>query len=197
MNRIRFSQWLYIGLLIILTACQSASQSPGSEMLRPGDVIDGMSLRTGAAEVPPIWAFCASVVEEGNTTISFCNVPSLHDLGIGCIFTVGAGKLSDWNWSELIWEFFFDDKAVDLESFGIYEMVLPSLASKPSPVREVFRQTRNWDVVLTDLRPGQYTLRGIAHTGTNTYTWIIYLTIEENDLGTGTPWVGSNIHVTS
>ena len=158
---------LCIGLLVLLTACQPAGLTPGNEMLRPGDVIDGMSLTTGAAEVPPLWAFCTSVEEEGNATTSICSVPSLHNLGIGCIFTIGSRELSEWNGSELIWEFFIDGQAVDLESFGVYETVLPAMADHPSLVREVFRQARTWDVVLTDLKPGQHTLQGQVHTGTD------------------------------
>lgn len=195
MNRPTLSL-LCIGLLFVLTACQPAGQTPGNEMLRPGDVVDGMIMTTGVANVPPLWAFCTSQ-DEGNTTTSFCNVPSLHDLGIGCIFTMGARKLSEWIWSELTWEFSIDGQAVDLERFGIYETALPAMADNPSPIREVFRQAKTWDVVLTNLKPGQHTLQGVVHTGTDSYTWVIYLTIEGNALGTGAPWVGSDIQVIS
>ena len=185
----------------LLFACSNpgmVGQKPGrSSMLQPGAKIGDMVITTGAKEAAPLWAFCSSVQDEENTTTSSCNVPSLHDLGIGCIFTMGARRLSEWDWSELTWEFFIDDKAVDLESFGIYETVLPALAHSPSPICEVFRQVVTWDVVLTNLRPGQHTLRGIVHTGIDTYTWLVYLTIEENEVGTRILWAGSNIQVTS
>lgn len=29
-------------------------------MFRPGDTIDGISLTTGSADAPPLWAFCSS-----------------------------------------------------------------------------------------------------------------------------------------
>jgi len=188
MNKIRLSQLLYFGLLLVLTACQSVGQR--GEMFQPGDTIDGMSLTTGAKDAPPLWAFCSPAQYVGNTTTSDCNVPLIPRLAIGHILMPGDDTLTRLDWSEISWELTIDDQPIDLKSFGTHDFVLPAMSHNPSPVREVFMQFTAWDVVLTNLSPGEHTLQGLAQMGTDSYTWVLHLTIKGNDLGTGTPWVG-------
>ena len=187
MNRIRFSQWLYIGLLILLTACQSASQSPGNEMLKPGDVIDGMKLTTGAANATPLWAFCPSAQHTGNTAVAYCNVPIISRLAIGHIVMPDDDILNSLDWSKIIWELNIDDHPMDLSSFGTYDSVLPVMPHNSSMIREVFIQKTVWDVVLTNLNPGEHKIQGFAKVGTDSYSWVIHLTIEGSDLDQGIP----------
>jgi hypothetical protein len=197
MNKIRFPKILSIGLLVILTACQAAGQPSSAAMLKPGDTIDGMSLTTGAVDVPPLWAFCSPGQHSGNTTSSECNVPVLPRLGIGHLFMVSDDTLSDLDWSELTWQLFIDDQPVDLEAFGTLEYIMPAISKSPSPVREVFKSFTAWDVVLTDLSPGEHTIHAFAQMGSDSYHWVIHLTIQGNDLGTGTPWVGPEVQEVS
>jgi hypothetical protein len=82
------------------------------------------------------------------------------------------------DWSEFTWELSIDGWVLDLDTFGKYDYVMPTLSHPPCPVREVFAKITTWDVVLTDLKPGTYTLRGQAQADTDTYTWIINLIIE-------------------
>jgi hypothetical protein len=82
------------------------------------------------------------------------------------------------DWSEFTWELSIDGWSLDLDTFGMYDYVMPTLSHPPCPVREVFAKFTTWDVVLTDLKPGTYALHGQAHAGTDTYTWIINLIIE-------------------
>jgi len=197
MNSIRFFQWLYIGVLIILTACQSASQSLGGEMLKPGDVIDGMRLTTGTKDATPLWAFCPPTQHTGNTSVSYCNVPILSRLAIGHIVMPDDDFLNRLDWSEISWELNIDDQPIDLNSFGTYDSILPVMPHNSSLIREVFVQYTVWDVVLTNLSPGEHTIQGLAQNGTDSYSWVIHLTIEGNDLGQRTPWAGSDIQVVS
>lgn len=190
MNKIRLSQLLYFALLFMLTACQAAGQPLSLAMSRPGDTIDGMVLTTGAADAPPIWAFCSPGQHSGNTTTSDCNVPVLPSLGIGHLFMVSDDTLSDLDWSELTWQLSLDDQPVDLEAFGTFEYVMPVMSKGHSTVGEVFKKFTAWDVVLTNLTPGDHTIHGLAQMGTESYNWVIQLTIEGNDLGRGTLWVG-------
>jgi hypothetical protein len=83
-----------------------------------------------------------------------------------------------------------------LQSFGTYDFVLPAMSHHPSPIREVFLKFTAWDVVLTNLAPGEHTLHGSAQMGTDSYDWVIHLTIRGNDLGTGTPWAGLRMQET-
>ena len=183
---------LFVGLLLILEACYPAGKTLGSETLKPGDVIDGMRLTTGAKDATPLWAFCPLGQHTGNTSVSYCNVPVLSRLAIGHI-VMPDDILNRLDWSETGWELNIDDQPIDLRSFGTYDSVLPVMPHNSSPVREVFVQNTIWDVVLTNLSPGEHTIQGLARIGTGSYSWVIYLTIEGSDLGQGIPWIGSDI----
>jgi hypothetical protein len=174
----------------MLTACQAAGQPGNTEVFGPGDRIDGMSLTTGATNAAPLLAFCSPAQQSGYTTISDCHVPLLPKLAIGQIFMLADDSFSGLDWSELSWQFFMDDRAVDLESFGTYDFVVPTLLNSRSPIREVFTRSTAWDVVLTNLTPGEHTLRGLAQAETDSYSWIVNLTIEASDPETGMRWTG-------
>lgn len=179
MNKIRLSQLLYCGLLCVLTACQAAGQPLSAEMFRPGDIIDGMSLTTGAAEAPPLWAFCSGSQESDHVKTFNCRAPVLPTLAIGHIFLFADETLTNLNWSELVWELSIDDRAVDLGLFGTFDYVMPSTPQSRSPIREVFEKAIAWNVVLTNLNPGEHTLRFLAQSETDSYTWFVNLMIEE------------------
>ena len=191
-KRTSLALW-FIGLFLILAACHPAGKSIGSEMLKPGDVIDGMRLTTGTKDASSLWAFCPPVQPTGNTVVSYCNVPILPRLAIGHIVMPDADILNSLDWSEISWRFNIDDQPLDLSSFGTYEYALPVMPHKSSLIREVFMQYTDWDVVLTNLSPGEHTIQGLALIGTDNYSWVIHLTIEESDRGQGTSWVGSDI----
>lgn len=162
-------------------------------MFQPGDMVGGMSLTTGTQDAAPLWAFCSRAHHAGNTTTADCSVPAVPRLAIGHILMPGDDALAMLNWSEISWELTIDGQPVDLKSFGTYEFVLPAMSPDPSSVREVFVQYTARDVVLTNLSSGEHTIHGSAQMGSNSHTWVMHLTIEGNDLGSGTPWAGSEI----
>jgi hypothetical protein len=183
MNKIRFPKVLVVGLLVMLTACQAVGQPRSAEVFRPGDTIDGMLLTTGAQDASPVWAYCSAAQTAGNTTVSDCTIPFMvTNLAIGHVFMVADENLSELDWSELTWQFSIDDRPLELESFGRYDFVLPATLSNGSPIREVHKQFTAWDVVLTNLSPGKHTLRGLAQSEIDSYTWVINLSIEAS------PW---------
>jgi hypothetical protein len=147
-------------------------------MLKPGDQIDGMILATGAADAPPLWAFCSPAPEnDGGITLS-CQVPPLPKLAIGHTFGVANQALQALDWSAINWELYLDGYPLDVEAFGVHNYVMPDLAPGPSPIREIFRQMKTWDVVLTNPTPGIHILRGTAYTEGDTYTWVVNFTFE-------------------
>ena len=177
MNKTRRVQWLSIGWLVILVACQSAGQPGGGAMFRPGDTLGGMNLTTGAADVPPLWAFCSSAPENTHIRTFQCRAPVLQALAIGHAFLLADEALTSLDRSELVWELTIDDQAVDLESFGTFDYVMPSMTKSPSPVREVFKKATAWNVVMTNLNPGEHTLYYKAHSKRESYLWLVHLTI--------------------
>lgn len=197
MNKIHFSQLVLCGLLVLTTACQAAGQSFNATMFRPGDTLGGMTLTTGAQDAAPVWAFCSAAQHVGNTTTSDCSVPLVPRLAIGHIIMPGDDALSRLDWSEILWELTIDGQPIDLKSFGTYSFALPAMSHDPSPVREVFVQFTAWDVVLTDLNPGKYTIQGLGKMGADRHNWVLRLTVEENPLGAGASWVGPNFQETS
>ena len=166
--------WLSFNLLVaVVSACQPVTQSTEQSMLKPGDVIDGMTITTGAAKTPPLWAFCPPAIENDGILSVDCQVPQLAELAIGHTFGVADQALQTLDWSTLTWELDLDGHLLDLESFGTYDYVMPDLAPHPSPIREVFRPMRDWDVVLTNPKPGMHTLHGVARAETDTYGWVV------------------------
>ena len=171
--------WFNFSLLIaVVVVYQSASKSADELKLKPGDEINGMVITTGAAKVPPLWAFCPPAPVNDGVRVVECRVPSLPRLAIGHTFRLANPALQTLDWSALTWELSVDGQPVDLEAFGIYDFVLPDLAPHPSPVREIFRQFKAWDVILTNLMPGAHTLHGIAYSEAVTYTWTVNFTVE-------------------
>jgi hypothetical protein len=189
MKDVRLPKVLLLGLIFVLTACQAAGRSPTTEMFRPGDVIDGMSLTTGAKDAIPLWTFCSLPQSVGNTTTSYCSVPLISRLAIGHIIMPGENTLAMLDWSKISWELTIDGQPVDLQSFGTYDFAMPAMSHSPAPVREIFVRFTAWDVVLTNLNPGEHTLQWAARMGNESYTWVAHLTIE----ATGTPWAGPEI----
>lgn len=165
-------------LIAVATACQPVTQSTERAMLKPGDEIDGMIITTGAAKAPPLWAFCPPVLENDGVTSVDCRVPQLPRLAIGHAFGLANPALQASDWSALTWDFYADGQPVDLEAFGTYNYVMPDLALGPSPIREIFRQMKAWDVVLINPTPRTHTVQGVAGAEANTYTWFVNFTIQ-------------------
>ena len=178
MNNKRLSHLLVIGLFFLLTACQAAGQPLSAAMIGSGDTVNGMGLTTGVADAPPLWGFCSSSQTGSHIKTFNCRAPVLPTLAIGHIFLFADEVLANLDWSDLVWELSIDDQAVDLESFGTIEYVMPVIAPKPSSVREVFIKATAWNVVLTNLNPGEHTLRFLAQSETDSYTWFVNLVIE-------------------
>lgn len=166
-----------------LAISQSAVKpaAPEAALLRAGDSIDGMTLSQGAGEARPLWAFCSNSPEGKGSYILDCRAPALPALGIGNIFLHTDEGITNLDWSDLVWELSIDAQDVDLESFGTFDYVRPSLSKNPSPVREVFKRGTAWDIVLTDLTPGHHTLWFVAQSKIESYTWFVNLDIEAVD----------------
>src|SRR5512139_3874446 len=138
MNRISFPRFLFTGVLFLLAACQAVQ--PFSPASRPGDRVAGMNLTTGIQGIKPLQAFCSTTQQSGTSMISECSVPATARLPIGQIFMLADHPLN----------------RLDLEAFGTFKYAVPSIPSSPSPFKEVFRIVEAWDVVLTDLTPGEH-----------------------------------------
>jgi hypothetical protein len=178
MNRVRLIQFLSAGLLFLIAACQTAGQLLNAAAFRPGDTINGMGLTTGAADAPSLWAFCSGSQQGDHMQTFDCRAPVLPALAIGHIFLLTDEAFANLSWSDLVWQLSINGQPVDLESFGTFDYVTPSMAKSPSPVREVFEKATAWNVVLTNLNPGEHTLRFLAQSDTDSYTWLVHLVID-------------------
>jgi hypothetical protein len=181
MNTNRLSRLSIVAMLFLLAACQAAGQPLSAAMVKSGDAINGMNLTTGAVDAPPLWAFCSNSQEANHIKTFNCRAPVLPALAIGHIFLLADEVLANTDWSDLVWELSMDDQAVDLESFGTFDYVMPSMSKSPSSVQEVFKKATAWNIVLTNLNPGEHTLRFLAQSETDSYTWFVNLVIEATD----------------
>ena len=162
-----------------LAACQTTAQISTSDSLNLDSSLNGMSLTRGAADVPALWLFCSSQVS-GTATTADCKVPQMSKLAIGHAFLPSEATLRGAAWSDLSWELSIDGKPVNLDEFGTYDYVMPTMVPNPSLVREVFMTFTAWDIVLTNLQPGSHTLHGLVRTETEAYRWVVNLVIEGN-----------------
>jgi hypothetical protein len=181
MNSKRFYHALSLGLLIFMTACGSTGQPLNAVMSQPGDAINGLTLATGAENALPLWAFCSASSENSLIQTFNCRASELQTLAIGHVFLLSEMASLNSDRSDLVWDLSIDDQIVDLESFGKFEYVMPSMAKSPSLVREVFKKAIGWNIVLTNLNPGEHTLSFRAQSEADTYLWLVNLVIEESD----------------
>jgi hypothetical protein len=136
-----------------------------------------MRLETGAIDAPPLLAFCSPAQLVGNVITSECQLPALPSLAIGYLpLPVDAG-LEAIDWSVTRWALSIDEQPLDLEAFGTYHYVMPATPMKPSLTSEVFKEFNAWDVVLTNLSPGEHTLYFTGQTETTNTLWVIQLNI--------------------
>jgi hypothetical protein len=184
MIKFYFANFAKLVLAFILAVLQLDAKiaAAHTSMITVGDEIDGMILTKGAADARPLWAFCASEINK-NVTTANCRVPQMPKLAIGHGFLGTDEAFLGTEWSELKWELYIDDKLIDLNDFGTYSYVLPTMAPNPSVVREVFMKFTAWDIVLTDLQPGAHILEGQVRGGAEEYSWVVNLVIEESSQG--------------
>lgn len=173
-------------LLLALSQVSVRGAHANVLIIHAGDEIDGMTLTTGAADARPLWAFCAAEVRV-NVTTANCRVPQVSRLAIGHVF-LGTGQVfSELDWSQLRWEIYFDDAFINLDSFGTHDYVLPTMTLNPSLIREDLVRFKAWDIVLTNLQPGVYTINGRVFAGEEEYRWAVTLEIEGQSLSDGGP----------
>src|SRR5687767_4692738 len=122
-----FSDFAKLVFAFVLAFLQSDAATAHTSMLTVGDEIDGMILTTGAADARPLWAFCATEVSK-NVTTADCRVPQLSKLAIGHVFLGTDHAFSETKWSELQWELYLDDQYINLDQFGTYDYLLPTMA---------------------------------------------------------------------
>jgi hypothetical protein len=149
-------------------------------MLQPGGKIGNMAITTGVEEAFPLSAFCSATKENDQSIRVDCAELSVcANIAIGHMFGLMDLIPPSVGWDELIWKMTVDGHPIDLEAFGVYDFLHPDSPSGPSPVREVFKVTRLWNVVLVNPTPGMHTLRGQAQSrdGAETYTWVVNLPV--------------------
>lgn len=181
MNKTRLSKWMYLALLVTLTACQAAGQPLSAAMSGPSDTLNGLNLTTGAAEAPPLWAYCSPSQENTHIRTFHCQAPVWQTLAVGHLFLLADSALLNARSADLKWELSIDDYLVDLESFGTFDYVMPAMPASPSLIREVFARVTDWNLVMTNLNPGEHTLSFRAQSGSESYMWLVHLLIEPTD----------------
>ena len=149
-------------------------------MLKPGEKIDEMVVTSGVEDAFPLSAFCSPTKENDHSIRVDCGELSLcANLAIGQTFGVTDLIPASIDREDLIWKMFVDGHPIGLEAFGVSDFVHPGLALSPSPVRELFKVGRLWNVVLVNPTPGMHRVQGQAQTrdGAETYTWAVNFTV--------------------
>ena len=163
---------------LLLVACQASGQPISASIVKSGDAIQGMSLTTGAVDASPLWAYCSPSQENTHIRTFHCRAPVWQTLAVGHFFLLADAALLNQREADLEWQLAVDDYIVDLESFGTFNYVMPAMPASPSPVREVFARVTDWNLVMTNLNPGDHTLSFLAQNETESYMWLVHLVIE-------------------
>lgn len=170
--------------LVAFSPREIASQVRGRflsySMLKPGDKFDGMTIATGVEHAYPLSAFCSATKENDHSIRVDCEeLLVCANIAIGDTFGLTDLIPASVDQAELRWEMSVDGHALDLEAFGVTSFAYPSLAPSPSPVREVFKVSKLWDIVIINPAPGTHTLQGQAQPadGSAAYTWEVNFTV--------------------
>lgn len=182
MNRNRLFNILGCGLVILLTACQAAKAPLDASLVQPVDATNSFQLATGAADAPPLWAFCSAGEESIPVRTFQCRAPVGQTLAVGYRYLLADSALLNGSAADLNWEVSIDDTLVDLASFGTYDYVMPGMPASPSPVREAFVRMTDWNLAMTHTNPGEHILFFRARDSAGYYyEWLVHLTIEGED----------------
>ena len=160
-----------LGLLSVLASCRQIPAAPNA--LEKGDNLNGMVLTSGAVDAPPLEAFCIFDIDKEVTTTIDCQVPPLPKLAIGHMIGVTGGAFQELDWSEIDWQIYLDGYLLKLDTFDEQSYIEPEIPSSPSPVREVFKQRKTWDIVLVNPTLGLHTLLCTAKTSSVDYNWVV------------------------
>ncbi len=160
-----------LGLLFVLASCRQVHTVPRT--LEKGDKLDGMVVTSGTTDAPPLEAFCTFDVDEEMTTTIDCQVPPLPKLAIGHLIGVTGGAFQELDWSEIDWQVYLDGYLLELDTFDEQSYLEPEILSSPSPIRNVFKQRKTWDIVLINPTFGLHTLLCTARTNSVVYNWVV------------------------
>lgn len=179
-----FVNFAKLVLALFLAISQLAVEPLAAEasILSLGDRVNGMTLSKGPGDAHSLWAFCLNSPEGEGSYILDCRVPALASPRMGNLLLYANEAMPNLSWSDLVWDLSIDGQAVDLEPFETVDHVWPGMGKiLSSPVSETFKQSTGWNIVLTDLKPGQHTLWLVAQnsTGSDSYTWFVSLDIEQ------------------
>lgn len=156
---------------------QIPRQSASHSMLKPGEKIDDMTITTGVEDAVPLWSFCLPTIESEYMIRVDCRELNYPRLAIGHTYGIMDLVSKSAETYEFTWQMAVDGHPIDLKAFGVHDYVQPDLAPSPSPIREIFRVLRVWDVVLENLTPGVHTLHGQARSEKGIYHWIVNFTV--------------------
>lgn len=155
-------------------------------LLQPGEKIGDMTITTGVEDAFPLSAICSATKENDYSIRVDCgelfvcaNVVIGQTFGVMDLIHAMNLIPQPIHWEELVWEMSVDGHAIDLDAFGVYDFVHSDLARSRSPIREVFKMDRLWNVVLVNPTPGLHKVQGQAQTrdGAATYTWVVNFTV--------------------
>jgi hypothetical protein len=149
-------------------------------LLKPGEKIDDMVITSGVEHAFPLSAFCSPSKENDHSIRVDCGELSVcANLAIGQTFGVTDLIPPSIDREDLTWKMSMDGHPIGLEAFGVSDFVHPDLALSPSPVRELFKMGRLWNVVLLNPTPGMHRLQGQAQSrdGGAPYTWVVNFTV--------------------
>lgn len=152
---------VFVFLLLVagvLVSCASptssiASSAPNSSMIQPGDTLGEAVLEIAKDETaePDVFTYCSPIIADSDprTIVRTCNVPQLPYLFIGYAELANTQEELESLWKAETWQLYFDEHAVDLASFGFFDMDW-----------EGYR-LRRWKIAVEHLSPGEHSLRYI------------------------------------
>jgi len=177
-------------LVVVMLVIPGALYAQGTTPVKPGDSMGEMVVKTGGAQIVPLWAFCSPAFLKPGVTTTECTVPPLPELAIGHGWFSADEARRDSNWQAMTWELYLDGRQVDLPAFGTFDADLPQKGLPGHAAdEEVITKLRSWDVVLVNPTAGAHILRSVLHasqevddgfhkTPAGTYELVVNFTVE-------------------
>ena len=130
-----------------------ASPAPNSSVLQPGDTLGEAVIEIAKDETgePDIFTYCDPIIAESapRVMVRTCKVPQLSYLFIGYAELANTQEELESRWKAETWQLYFDKHAVDLQSFGFFDMDWAEY------------RLRRWKIAVENLPPGEHSLQYI------------------------------------
>lgn len=154
-------------ILLFAGMCVSCSQAaPTDEMIEPGDVVGDLLVTTGGDENTTFLFDIYDTCDKSGNTNS-CTVDEGMDINITYPVYNNTAEELEQSWPDFDIQVYVEGRKVNMPAFGTIDFDHPE-----------YIKMRSWDVVLKDVKPGEFSIRVKGSMGDETFDDTFLFTVE-------------------